>query len=115
MSFSLLKFRCSLVRRLALLLLALAAVAPLATGQNRELPGSAANPTGALPSATDAPPPAAAAHGTNKPTERLRETTRLGDVGGAFQAIGGDSVAFQPAGGKDSLRVLENLALERIS
>ena len=49
------------------------------------------------------------------PTERLRENTRLVDIAGTFQAIGGDSVAFQPAGGKESLRVLENLALERIS
>src|SRR5437763_1286636 len=62
-------------------------------------------------------PPAAAApaNGQNKPNERLRENTRLVDVAGTFQAIGGDSVAFQPSGGKDSLRVLENLALERIS
>ena len=104
-----------LARSLALLTIALAAALPLATGQNRESPGSAANPTGSLPSAPDAPPPAATPSGTNKPTERLRENTRLVDVVGTFQAIGGDSVAFQPAGGKDSLRVLENLALERIS
>jgi hypothetical protein len=104
------KLNCGL-----LLTIVLAAV-PLAVGQNREAPGSAANPTGALPSATDTPSPAAApANGQNKPNERLRENTRLVDVAGTFQAIGGDSVAFQPSGGKDSLRVLENLALERIS
>jgi len=99
------------------LLLTVLAAVPLAVAQNRDAaPGSAANPTGALPSATDAPPPAASpANGQSKPNERLRENTRLVDVAGTFQAIGGDSVAFQPAGGKDSLRVLENLALERIS
>jgi hypothetical protein len=100
-----------------LLLTTVLAAAPLAIAQNRDAaPGSAANPTGALPSATDTPPPAAApANGQTKPSERLRENTRLVDVAGTFQAIGGDSVAFQPSGGKDSLRVLENLALERIS
>jgi len=109
---SALKINCCLL----LLTTALAAV-PLAIAQNRDAaPGSAANPTGALPSAADAPPPAAAqANGQTKPSERLRENTRLVDVAGTFQAIGGDSVAFQPSGGKDSLRVLENLALERIS
>lgn len=99
---------------LPLLLVAVSA-GGLAIGQNREAPGSAANPTGHLPAVADAPPPAAAANGTNKPNERLRENTILKDVVGTFQAIGGDNVAFQPSGGKDSLRVLENLALERIS
>jgi len=101
-------------RGLPLLIIAVLVV-PLALGQNRETPGSAANPTGNLPAAADTRPPVAASNGTNKPTERLRENTRLVDVVGTFQAIGGDNVAFQPAGGKDSLRVLENLALERIS
>ena len=52
-----------------------------------------------------------------KSPERLREGTRLIDVVGTFQAIGGDSVSFSPKASenKDSFRVLENLALERIS
>jgi hypothetical protein len=107
---SALKINCCLLLTTAL------AVVPLAIAQNRDTaPGSAANPTGALSSATDTPPVAAPANGQTKPSERLRENTRLVDVAGTFQAIGGDSVAFQPSGGKDSLRVLENLALERIS
>jgi hypothetical protein len=104
------KLKCCL----AALVVALGVVT-FAIGQNRESPGSAANPTGNLPAAANAPLPAATSNGANKPTERLRENTRLVDVVGTFQAIGGDSVAFQPSGGKDSLRVLENLALERIS
>ena len=46
--------------------------------------------------------------------ERLREGTRLNDVAGSFQ-FSGDRVAFHPDGKGESYRVLENLALERIS
>lgn len=46
--------------------------------------------------------------------ERLREGTRLVDVIGTFQTLGADGVTFSPRGSKDSYRVLENLALERI-
>lgn len=49
-----------------------------------------------------------------RPGERLREGTRLVDVVGTFQAIGADGITFSPRGSKDSYRVLENLALERI-
>jgi hypothetical protein len=54
---------------------------------------------------------------TAKTAERLREGTRLIDVTGTFQAVGGDNVAFSPkdSENKDSYRVLQNLALERIS
>jgi hypothetical protein len=50
-----------------------------------------------------------------KPTERLREGTRLTEIAGSFVAVGGDSITFSPAGSKDSYRVLENLNLQRIS
>jgi hypothetical protein len=50
-----------------------------------------------------------------KPAERLREGTRLIDVTGSFQAVGADSVSFLANGNKDSYRVLENLALQRVS
>ena len=49
-----------------------------------------------------------------KTAERQREGTRISDEIGTFQFVG-DRVAFLPSGNKDSYRVLENLALERIS
>jgi hypothetical protein len=66
--------------------------------------GETDSPAAALPT-----PPAAAA----KPAERLREGSKLADVAGTFQ-FSGDRVAFSPDGSSDSLRVLENLALERV-
>jgi hypothetical protein len=88
-------------------------VASLAAAPAPPPGGSAANVPGKMPVANVSPgtPPL----GQNKPAERLRENTRLVDVTGTFQATGGDSVSFSPSGNKDSLRVLENLALERIS
>lgn len=49
-----------------------------------------------------------------EPTTRLREGTKLTDVAGQFD-FSGDRIAFFPANSKDSYRVLENLALERVS
>jgi hypothetical protein len=47
--------------------------------------------------------------------ERLREGTRLNDVPGSFQ-FAGDRVTFHPDGGKgEAYKLLENLAMERIS
>ena len=63
---------------------------------------------GALPASSTNPQ-------ANKPAERLREGTRLTDIAGSFVSVGADSVTFSPAGSKDSYRVLENLALQRIS
>jgi hypothetical protein len=54
------------------------------------------------------PPRSAAKQG-----ERLREGTALVEAAGSFQ-FAGDRIAFQPDGASDSLRVLENLALERV-
>jgi hypothetical protein len=50
-----------------------------------------------------------------KSVERRREGTRITDEVGTFQPVGGQRVAFLPAGNRDSYRVLENLALERVS
>lgn len=50
----------------------------------------------------------------SRSSERLREGTRLTEVVGTFQTIGADGITFSPRGSKESYRVLENLALERI-
>ena len=49
-----------------------------------------------------------------KPTEKLREGTRLSDEAGGFSRVG-ERISFSPGGKGDALRCLENLALERIS
>jgi len=58
--------------------------------------------------------PAAGSPAT-KASERLREGTRLIDVPGTFQSVGVDNFSFLANGNKDSYRVLENLALQRVS
>jgi hypothetical protein len=65
--------------------------------------------------AAAAAPPAGAGAGPTKAGERLREGTRLVDVSGTFTPVGADGVTFSPDGGKDAYRLLQNLALERIS
>jgi hypothetical protein len=73
------------------------------------------------PAVEDAPPPPAAnthadsAGPATRSAERLREGTRLVDVPGTFATLGADRVSFSPDGGKESYRLLQNLALERIS
>jgi hypothetical protein len=110
------------------LALALAGAGSLAIAQNREPAGSAANVPGNVPGGSSAvgaevQPIAPSSSGGNssagssKPVERLREGTRLTDVLGTFQSIGNDNVSFALGGNgnKDSFRVLENLALQRIN
>jgi hypothetical protein len=46
--------------------------------------------------------------------KRLREGTRLSDVVGRFEAIG-EKVTFTFADSGESVRILENLALERVA
>ena len=46
--------------------------------------------------------------------QRLREGSKLTDVAGQFD-FAGDRIAFFPSDSKESFRVLENLALERVS
>ena len=110
------------------LVLAIAAAGSLAIAQNREPSGSAANVPGNVPSGSPAAgsevqpiaPSSSVGNssaGSTKPVERLREGTRLTDVIGTFQSIGNDNVSFSLGGNgnKDSFRVLENLALQRIN
>ncbi len=116
---SLLGFSASTVRLLLLFAVA-STVVSLAGAQDREAPGSAANVPANRQDSLEAKPAetmpmANAASGKAKGADRLREGTRLIDVVGAFQSVGGDSVSFSPSGNKDSFRVLENLALERVS
>jgi hypothetical protein len=94
--------------------LSLAALTSLATAQNREPSGSAANVPLTAPAAGFSPS-SQQLGAANKPVERLREGTRLTDVVGTFQSLGNDNVSFSPSGSKDSYRVLENLMLQRIS
>jgi len=61
------------------------------------------------PSSDAAPPTRAAGENT-----RLREGQVLTDVQGTFDTAG-NRVQFRPADGSASLRVLENLALERVT
>jgi hypothetical protein len=51
---------------------------------------------------------------TAKLVERQREGTKLIEQVGTFEFLG-DRAAFLPSGAKESYRVLENLALERVS
>jgi hypothetical protein len=68
-----------------------------------------------IPAATSgSASPSSASAPAGKPADRLREGTRLVDVPGTFASIGADRVTFSPAGGRDSYRVLENLALQRV-
>lgn len=82
---------------------------------------SAAEPSGSVanvPTATNAASSGMNAAGPGssvKASERIREGTKLVDVVGSFQGTGGDNVSFSRDGGKESFRVLENLALQRVS
>ena len=49
----------------------------------------------------------------SKPGQRAREGSLVSDETGSFEFVG-ERIIFVPAGGRESLRVLENLALERI-
>src|SRR5947209_20402398 len=83
-----LSLRCSIR---VLTLIAAIAAASWAGAQTRGLPGSAANaPSSAQPAPGGAQQAAGAAGA--KASERLREGTRLVDVVGPFQSIGGQSV-----------------------
>jgi hypothetical protein len=93
------------------------AAASWASAQNRDLPGSAANVPNKIQPTPGASPQQSGAAGA-KASERLREGTKLTDVVGTFQSIGGESITFTPGasgGNKESFRVLENLALQRVS
>jgi len=107
-TFQLLRLRDRLIFSVILL----ACVGSPASAQNGDRPANAAAPRLGAPVQREAP--AAAVPGPTKPADRLREGTRLTDELGVFQSSG-DRVAFLPGGvNKDSYRVLENLALQRV-
>jgi hypothetical protein len=58
--------------------------------------------------------PAGSMGAVAKGPERVREGTRLIDASGTFQGVG-ERIVFSPQGSKESYRILENLALQRIS
>lgn len=95
----------SLGSRLALLVAAalLVVVPSLALGQH-DGPGAPTSSDARIPSSGQ---PA------GKQAQRAREGSLLTDEAGSFEFVG-DRIVFVPAGSKESLRVLENLALERI-
>ena len=66
----------------------------------------------AAPASADARVPSSG-HPAGKQAQRAREGSLLTDEAGSFEFVG-DRIVFVPAGSKESLRVLENLALERI-
>jgi hypothetical protein len=68
-----------------------------------------ASPTSSAQATSTGSPSAA------KPSERLREGTRLIDVTGTFQSTGPDNISFLANGNKESFRALPNLALQRVS
>lgn len=88
-----------------------------AVGSDEPHASPAATPTNSVakPQPFGAPQPQLPSNAPTKPAERLREGTRLTDVQGSFVSIGADSVTFSPKDSKDSYRVLENLALQRIA
>jgi len=80
-----------------------------ASAQNRAVvPGPDASPANAEAKSHSGSQPAA-----SKQAQRAREGSLLTDENGSFEFVG-DRILFVPGGGRDSLRVLENLALERI-
>jgi hypothetical protein len=100
--------------QVAMLLFATALTSDSMEGNEpRDSGGSIANVQPAVASTVIASQSPGGMPAGGKPIERLREGTRLIDVVGTFQSLGNDSVSFSP-GGKDSLRVLENLALQRV-
>jgi hypothetical protein len=88
------------------MLAAVLAVGSLAVAQNAEPQrvGSGSSVAGTFGGAA-----------AGKGNERLREGTKLIDVVGTFQATGADSVTFLASGNTESYRVLQNLALQRVS
>ena len=95
--------------------LGLAAMTAAASSWAAPPDDSAAKPSaGRADRVVPGPPSAARRKDDEKLGERLREGTRLIDVSGSFQFTG-DRVAFHPDGKGESYKVLENLALDRVS
>jgi hypothetical protein len=77
------------------------------------LPPAKAAEDGPVAPATEAKSRMSFQPGASKPGQRAREGSLLSDETGSFEFVG-ERIIFVPAGGRESLRVLENLALERI-
>ena len=90
----------------------LAVLAFSLAADDRAPPPAAANSRLAASALLDQPAKPAAPG--EKAAEKLREGTRLTDEIGGFTRVS-ERVSFAPAGGREPLRCLENLALERIS
>lgn len=93
------------LRKLAGLFIALVAATPFAAAENPD-------PLRPMPTSSTV---SALAGPLTKSSERLREGTKLIDVTGTFQAVGADNISFLANGNKESYRLLQNLALQRIS
>lgn len=89
--------------------LALLVAAALLVSQPRAL-GQHEGPAAPAPADARAP---SSGHPAGKQAQRAREGSLLTDEIGSFEFVG-DRIVFVPVGSKESLRVLENLALERI-
>ena len=74
----------------------------------------AANNRLAASALLDSPAKAPTAQAGDKPSEKLREGTRLSDELGGFSRVG-ERVSFSPGGNREALRCLENLQLERVA
>jgi hypothetical protein len=95
----------------ALICCGLAALAAAAWLANLPL-AKAAEDAPAAP-ATDAKARSTFQPSASKAGQRAREGSLVSDETGSFEFVG-ERIIFVPGGGRESLRVLENLALERI-
>ena len=86
----------------------------LATAANSAPPAAPANSRLAASALLEPAVKSPATLTAEKPAEKLREGTRLAEDVGSFSRVG-ERVSFSPGGNRDSLRCLENLALERIA
>ena len=89
-------------------MLALSSVQAVHADERAVTPNSSAAAVASSTGRVEAGPAAA------RPVERQREGTKLVEEVGTFEFLG-DRAAFLPSGNKESYRVLENLALERVS
>jgi len=85
----------------------------LAVAENPAPPAAPANSRLAASALLESPAKAPPSAAGEKPADKIREGTRLTEESGGFSRVG-ERVSFTPGKG-DSLRCLENLALERIA
>lgn len=106
--------------RFVLLSLFIAAAVAVAAEEPATAPTAAqtiplAQSVAATTQSIGAQPVAMRRKGEDRPAgDRQREGTRLTDIHGRFE-LSGDRVTFFPGSGRESYRLLENLALERVA